>query len=85
MNETRNLSFKSSEIKIEDSIQSIYIPELNKINLYYKKEITEEIQPIIEDKPKNKSSKGNNTLSIALSVIFSILVLGGNFIISFEI
>ena len=77
MNETRNLSFKSSEIKIEDSIQSIYIPELNKINLYYKKEITEEIQPIIEDKPKNKSSKGNNTLIIALSVVISVLVICG--------
>ena len=40
--EEQNLSFGTSEIKINGTEQSIYIPKLNQINLNYKKEEEEE-------------------------------------------
>ena len=64
---TTNLSFETTELIIDGTNKSIYIPKLSYINIYYEK--TEEIEIF----PKKKSN--NNALIIGLSVGGGILVL----------
>ena len=61
--DSTNISFGVSEINIEETNQTIYIPELNKIHLNY-------IKP-------EKLKKSNKALKIALMVIISVIILGG--------
>ena len=63
--EEQNLSFSTSEIKINGTEQSIYIPKLNQINLNYKKE---------EDEDYGNSYNGTNPDGIKTEIIKSEIV-----------
>ena len=62
-----NISFGTSEIKIENTSQSIYIPELNKINLVYEKPIT--------DMPKSTNNKSWKTIICAIIIVVVLIIL----------
>ena len=62
-----NISFGTSEIKIENTSQSIYIPELNKINLVYEKPIT--------DIPKSTNNKSWKTIICAIIIVVVLIIL----------
>lgn len=74
-NNSKNFSFGTSEIKFEGLNRSVYIPELNKIQFYYKtKNYVESID--VEPKNKKKNNSNNNKLVIILSSVFSVIILG---------